>query len=524
MILQEAVRLHKSGKWQEAEQKYRQFLQHQPAHPDALHLLGVLLHQKGESHTALRFIQKAISENSHQPLYFNNLGMVLAAMDRDREALAAFTQAINLKSDYAEAYNNRGNIFKRLSDLPAALSDYNNALHFEPRFAEALNNRGTVFHQQGKLKEALEDYETALKIRPEYAQAFNNRGITLQEQGKTTEALTAFDRALQINPDYVDARWNRALALLLTGNFQKGWQEFEWRWMKKEFAAQKKNLPQPFWDGSALNGRTLFLYSEQGAGDNIQFIRFVSMIEKSGGQIIMECEESLASLFATVPGIDRIINPGDPVPDFHVHLPLLSMPHILKITPDIFPAAVPYLFPAPFPYRLPAAPNQIKVGFLWAGNPRHKNDKNRSIDIHHFSYLFNVANIRFFSLQVGERKQDLAQLNPARKLNDLSAKLTDYSLTAAAIKQLDLVISVDTSVAHLAGAIGARVWVLLPFAPDWRWMLHREDSPWYPTMRLFRQPAPGDWAAVFRKLKKELEAFRNSILRKKATSQTEQGK
>ena len=341
-------------------------------------------------------------------------------------------------------------------------------------------------------------YQRALSINPEYAKAHSNLGVAYSDLGDLDKSIASYRRALEISPGFPEAHWNYAQVLLLKGRFEQGWIEYEWRWKWKDFPSLKRNFAQPLWDGSNLNGRTILLHCEQGLGDSIQFIRYAPMVARLGGRVVVECPPQLKRLFQGVSGIDRLAGHHGELPTFDVQAPLLSLPHIFKTDLETIPNTVPYLSPPSEPLINLERGDGVRVGMVWAGKPTHIGDIKRSVDLGHFTTIANMEGCIFYSLQVGERRQDIGQHDLNESLIDLGEDLADFAVTASAIEQLDLVISIDTAVAHLAGALGKPVWTLLPHMPDWRWMLDREDTPWYPTMRLFRQKKAGDWEGVFR--------------------------
>lgn len=491
-----------------AGQAFTQALRLRPEYPDALNSLGKIYQKKGLIEKALACFDETIV---HKPDYaeaYLNRGSILTAENRIDEALADYDRAVEIKPNYAEAHYNRGVVLQKKGRYREALAAYEKALANNPDYTEALNNYGIILFETGRIPEAVSAFTRALKIEPGYVEALNNRGSAYREAGDLKKALKDLNRAINISPDYGEAHWNRAIVLLLQGDFKNGWRDFEWRWQKKDFATPKRHFVQPLWDGNPLHNQTLLIHTEQGAGDSIQFIRYIPVIAKSGGKIIVECEKSLLKLFSTIPEISLLIEKGKRIPHFDVQAPLLSLPYIMKTGIDSIPHQIPYLFPDASAIDLYPDPECKNIGIVWAGNPKHKNDKNRSVDFHYFADLFRIKRTKFYSLQAGPRGADCKTFATTGLIRDLREFLTDYAATASVIRQLDLIISVDTSVAHLAGALGMQIWTLLPFAPDWRWMTERDDSPWYPTMRLFRQPAPGDWNSVFDKVKNELERFK----------------
>jgi len=319
--------------------------------------------------------------------------------------------------------------------------------------------------------------------------------------GRIDEAIAACRQAIALNPDYAEFHFNLALSLLTSGDFQQGWEEYEWRWKCKEFPSPARDFAQPQWDGCPLEGRTLLLHTEQGHGDALQFIRYFPLVEQRGGKILIECYAELQRLFRTTAGRCQVVVRGQPLPAFDLHSPLLSLPRVFGTNLANIPNTVPYLRADPedagrWQRRLADDSALVKVGLAWAGRPTHTNDRNRSIKLARLAPLGQLPGVRFFSLQKGEVAAEAKTPPPGMELVDWTEELKDFAETAALIANLDLVVAVDTAVVHLAGAMGKPVWVLLPFGSDWRWLLERQDSPWYPSMRLFRQSRIGDWDSV----------------------------
>jgi len=514
--LMEAARHHQAGRLEEAARLYDQVLKSSPRHPDALHLLGLIAYQKGDLDRAESLIGKAIEISPENPAYSNNLGNVFVALQRAQEACALFRRATELKPDYAEAHNNLGNALQKLGQWEEAVAAYQHALAMRPRYAEAHCNLGSALRKQGRLEQARTSYERALECKPDYATAFSNLALVLHEQAKYEEALPYYDKALALDPDHAEAHANRAVLLLLLGRFEEGWREYEWRWKVDGFTSSPRDLGRPLWDGSELTGETILLHAEQGLGSAIQFVRYVSLVAKRGGQVILECPRPLFGLFSsltegTPAPVKKLIVRGEPLPDFEIQAPLMSLPRILGTTVDTIPGTVPYLVADPAAaaaWRERLGPSaRPRVGVVWAGNPAHVNDRNRSMPASNLIPLLENAEGSFLSLQMGVAAQDGVRL-PAGKIKDVGTKIGDFADTAAIIANMDLVISVDTAVAHLAGAMGRPTWMLVPHVPEWRWLLDRPDTPWYPTMRLIRQRAPGDWHELMNRVIEDLAAFK----------------
>ena len=368
-------------------------------------------------------------------------------------------------------------------------------------------NLGNAFQKQGKLEKSVQVYQKAIQIQPDYADAYYNLGNAFQKQGKLEKSTQALQKAIQIQPDYADAHFNLAMLLLLQGQFVEGWEKYEWRW-DSSLQSQKRNFKRPLWDGTSLSGKSILIYAEQGFGDSIQFARYIDLFPDTA-TIIVACQPELKSLLKSIDRIGTLVTKGEDIPNFDFHAPIVSLPHIFGTVLETIPAKIPYLYPdknSDFEI-LSDDERDLKVGITWAGSPTHINDRNRSISLNDFKCLLDIEGCEFFSLQVGEHHRDIKQCGYSRIIKDLGKQFTTFHHTASVILQLDLVISVDTAVAHLAGALGKPVWTLLPFVPDWRWMLNRSDSPWYPSMTLFRQRKRGDWHSVFQEIRLTLTQY-----------------
>ena len=316
--------------------------------------------------------------------------------------------------------------------------------------------------------------------------------------------MSCFNKALSLNPDHADCQWDRALTLLEDGKLKDGFEAYESRWNLDR--NPRRDLGKPLWDGRELKGKTVLVTHEQGFGDMIQFARYLPMVKARGGTVIVEVQPELARLMSTVAGVDRAINRGQPLPEFDFYLPMMSLAHVFETDAGSIPADVPYLAaPDPQAVQLPANLGSMKrIGIAWAGRPTHRNDRNRSTGFRHFIELLGLPGVSMFSLQKGPASSEIAELGCESLVTDLGGRLKDFADTAAVVSQLDLIVTVDTALAHLAGALGKPVWIALPFAPDWRWMRGRSDSPWYPSARLFRQKRPGAWEGVFGDIRRAL--------------------
>jgi tetratricopeptide (TPR) repeat protein len=440
----------------------------------------------------------ALQRDPHCAGAWNNLGNVLHALGRQAESVRAYRQAIALAPDYAVAHNNLGVGLKSQARLAEAESSLREAIRIHPGYPEAWNNLGNVLRLQDRNAEAVAALTEAVRLNPSNADAWTNLGVAQQADNRLPEALAALTRATELAPAMAEAQWNLAIAQLLSGDLRRGFAGYESGF--RTGARPARSLPMPRWAGEPLAGKRLLVWAEQGFGDSFQFVRFLPLLKARGATVILECQKGLKGVLAGCPGADAVVEAADSPAhyascDFHV--PLMSLPALLGTTPGTIPP--PGLAPDParvdaWRARLPATGR--RVGIVWAGRPQHQNDRNRSCPLAAFAPLAAVPGVTLVSLQKGEGAEQLARFAHRERVLDLGATLVDFADTAAVISNLDLVITVDTSVAHLAGALGRPVWVLLPFAPDWRWLLARDDSPWYPSARLFRQSAPGDWDGV----------------------------
>lgn len=437
----------------------------------------------------------------------NNLGAALADLGRLGEAVACYEQAIRIKPALPEAHYNLGNLFRLAGQAEHAVACYARALRLRPEFAEGHNNLGIVLRRLGRFSEAMTSLRRALELRPGYPAALVNLGLALADTGRFAEALIHYEEVLARDPAHADAHHNRALAWLTLGEWERGWPEYHWRWRTAEF--RQPPYPQPVWDGSPLAGRTILLYTEQGSGDILQSVRFASAVKARGGTVVLAAPERLHPLLATAPGVDRLVPRDDPQPAGDVQHALMSLPARLGTTVNTTPAEVPYLHADPARRERWGAELRaiegLKVGIAWRGSPNMlPYDLRRSIPLEQFEPLARVDGVRLVSLQVGAGAEELGSLGGRFPVLDLAARFDEsagaFLDTAAVIEHLDLVVTCDTAIAHLAGTLGVPTWVALPSVPDWRWLLDGETTPWYPTVRLFRQPGADAWLDVFARM------------------------
>ncbi len=427
--------------------------------------------------------------------------------ERLDDAIGAYNRLLAFAPRYLAAYNNLGVALRRTNRFAEAVACYRRSLEFEPDNAQALSNLGNALKDLHRLDEAIAALRRAAALKPDDAGILYNFGIALKDAGRLDEALALYARAAKLRPEDPDIPWDIALALLTKPDFARGWPAYEARWGLKDNPPPK--LAQPRWDGSPLDGRRILVTSEQGFGDSLQFARFFPKVKALGGHVIAETREPLARLLASVDGVDEVAPRDKPLPPFDVHVPLLSLPLLFKTDLARLPGRVPYLAaPAGLDQKfrdfLAPAAGRLKVGLVWSGSTTFKNNRNRATSLESLLGLLEVPGVAFVSLQKGPPKAELDACGCRGLILDADPLLDDFADTAALIGELDLVIMTDSAVAHLAGALGKPVWVLLCFAADWRWLKDRDDSPWYPSLRLFRQKTPGRWDDVFARVKAEL--------------------
>lgn len=527
-----ALSCHQRGDLARARDLYRELLVAEPGHASALHGLGVIAYQERRLDEALEFLRQATDADQVHAEAWLALGAVLAAKGQPGQALDAYDRVIQIRPDLPEAHNNRGNALRSLGRQPEAEASYRRALELRPDFPQAERNLATTVHEHGRgvdaiealrqaageqpgsaeaqhalgkvlcksgrFREALPYLAAALRIEPDRAFAHHDLGTALKRLGRLVEAEASLVEAVQSNPEFADSHVNLATLWLTMGDLERGWREYEWR--RRLPGQSLRSFPQPEWDGAPLEGKTILLQAEQGVGDSLHFIRYAPLVRARGGRVVVAAPSRLHGILSTCPGIDLIADDGAS-PPFDVHASLMSLPRLLGTTLDSIPAEVPYLRPDPnlverWRGRLGALPGQ-RVGICWQGNPRHPDDAERSFPLAALEPVARVPGVRLVNLQHGHGLGQLAKCSfPVETLGDGLDAAGAFTDTAAVVSLLDLVVTADTSLAHLAGALGAPVWIALARIPDWRWMLDRSDSPWYPSARLFRK-ATDDWASVF---------------------------
>jgi len=417
------------------------------------------------------------------------------------EAVQGYGRVLRSRPYSAELHNNIGVALRSMGKLEAAIAHYRTALALEPGNPALHTNLGNALRGANRLDEALEHQINAVRLDGNYAEGFHNLGINLRELGRIEEALACFYRVLQLRPDDGRAKVEIATTRLMRGELEQGFAEFEARRTQPDY--NPPDLKQPVWQGEDLTGRTLLIYPEQGLSEALMFARFVPLLRQRGARVIMLCQPLLRDLFRLLPDIDIVVAEGDPLPGYDLHSSMLSLPYRLGVQATAIPAPVPYLqAPAKARIRVGSlARTKLKVGLFWAAMPGQLADRQRSIALEHFLGLIESPDVLFFSLQGGAPQKDLDRLQAHTVLPDVGRGIFDFAEAASVLTQIDLLITIDAPIAHLAGGMGVPVWTLLPYVADWRWMIGRSDSPWYPSMRLFRQPRPGDWDSVFTALR-----------------------
>ncbi len=547
-MLDDALQLHQKGRLCEAGRLYQRILAINPRHPDCLHLLGMIAYREGDLERAANLIREAIAINSKGTSYYANLGTVRQAQGKWEEAELLYRFALTLKPDLAEvhvnlgnvllacgkldgsvacyeraltllptcaeAYNGLGNVRQKKGQLDAAIACYEQALVIKPDYAEVYYNLGGACRDQNKLHEAVTCYQEALIINPEYAEAYYNLGNVLREQGKLADASAKYKSALTLRPHYEKAGFAEALIQLLQGDFATGWHNFERRWHSTDHDTPKRPYQQPAWAGEKLSSGSLLIWCEQGIGDEVMFAGLIPDVIRTGNRCILDCDARLKALFSrSFPGVSVVPGCGpDNYPELEIvsQLPIGSLPGLFRSASAAFAATTsPYLIANPSArkrLRARYADGRRLVGLAWY-TKNTETGRARSIDLSLLAPLFTRSGIRWLSLQYGDPgklQNEIAAAGAPVLIDRTVDQLSNLDLFAAQITAMDLVITIDNSTAHLAGALGVPVWVLLPFAPDWRWLLDREDCLWYPNMHLFRQTEPGNWQSVVEKVRSSL--------------------
>lgn len=512
-LLRQAEAAYDQGALDEARRLCGSLLERRPDESRALCLMAAIAADAGLTEEGLNWTRRAAAADPASASPHFVAGRLWQGAGRLPEAEASYRRAVELQPAHARAHNNLGSVLQMQGRLEAALIAYRRALDLDPGLPQANQNYASIVRDAGALERAANDYLRHTQANPNDALAFNDLGNTLRELGRHDEALAAYGQALALNPELAEAHFSRSFVQLLLGDYAAGWKEYEWRWRIPAFNAPARRFARPIWDGGALAGGTVLLHAEQGLGDTLQFVRYAPLVAQRCAQVVLECQPELKGLMQGVAGVHRVIAQGEALPAFGEHAPLMSLPGIFGTTLDRVPWNGPYLHAnagrrAAWQDAMPSDRKRLKVGLVWAGRPQQWDDRKRSISLAMLAPLAGAGDVTFFSLQKGAAAAEASAPPAGMKLVDVSARIADFSDTAALASLLDLVITIDTSVAHLAGAMGLPVWVLTAHAPDWRYHLGRDDNPWYPSMRLIRQERDGDWSGAIGRV---AEALRRRV-------------
>jgi tetratricopeptide (TPR) repeat protein len=499
-----------TGRPADAIEALSSLLKRHPQHVNAIVSLCELLTQQGRIAEAESGFQFALSLAPQRADVHVGMGVVLTEKKQLTAACEQFQQAVKLDPSSAAAYSNLGNAQRELGDFDAALTSLERAVQIDPQHVSALANMGSLCLDRRQTIQAQSYFQQALEYDANYAHAQIGMASILTLEGKTPAAAELLRQVVEREPQLVQAQINLAMLELMMGDWKSGFARYEWRWRVPSVSL--RTFPQPAWDGAPAPDKTLLLCCEQGIGDTLQFCRYATEARRRVGRVVLEAPRFLHRLLERTPGIDALVTSDQGFTQFDCHLSLLSLPRIFQTTPETVLASVPYLQAEPtkktqWQSRLPPT-QEFRIGVIWRGNPKHRGDRERSVELEWFASLAGIENVRLFGLQKEQVSEELARTANHFTVVDLAAELDNegdaFVDTAAVMQQLDLVISVDSAPAHLAGALGVPVWLLLSYLADWRWLESREDTPWYPNMRLFRQPTLGNWAPVFERLSKEL--------------------
>jgi tetratricopeptide (TPR) repeat protein len=537
------IALLEGGDLVQAQAVFEAVLVAVPKHFDALHLSGIIAAQSGEYVPAHKWFLQALEVNPKSAQAHGNCGVALYELGQFPEALAHYDAAIRIAPDFSQAHCNRGNALRQLQKVNDAIASYNQAIALQPQYAAAFYNRGVAlqeaeqlfaaiesycqalalephnaqthfnlgdaYHACVQLELALSCYDKAITLVPSYADAYNNRGLVLRDLGRLDEAVISFSQAIAQDPRHADAHLNMGLTFLLSGDFQSGWELYEWRWKTKGTNLAIPNFEQKMWMGhSSLENKTILIHGEQGLGDALQFCRYLAHLKNRGARVLLAVHHSLRALLETLDGVDAFINKGEALPPFDFHCPLLSLPMALLTDLDSIPKSPAYLRADPkkvseWAMRL-GVKTKPRIGVVWSSTSKFKGDAQRSMTFSQFQQALPPSDFQYICLQKEIKESDLLSFSERQDVAFYGDQLHDFSDTAALVENLDLIISTCTSVPHLSGAMGKPTWVILGHVPDWRWMLHRDDSPWYPSVKLYRQDASWQWDAVVDRVRQDL--------------------
>jgi len=499
-------------RYAEAVAAYDAALAQRPDYAEAWYNRGLALHEIKDYAEAIKSYRQALAFKPGYADAYNTCGLALKESGDLAAAVESYDKAITLNPALSEAWNNRGIALYDQQKYAEALESYDRAIALAPDTAKAWNNRAAALDYLRRYGEALESYDRAVALDPSFADAWSNRGVTLTDVGRRAEALQSYEKAIAAHPEHADAHWNMSLCFLQLGDFKKGWAGHEWRWKVTSLSLEPRTFPQPLWLGEEPpRDKTILLHADQGFGDALQFARYAKLLHDRGARVLLEVRKALVSLMSGLDGVSQVIAYGEPLPKFDMHCPLGSLPRAFDSDAASIPFSGGYLRGSDErreKWRSILGPRtKPRVGLAWSGNRKHKNDHNRSIALADLAQALPEG-FEYIALQKEVSGADQAGLRSGPAIRIFGAELEDFSDTAALCELMDVTVSVDTSVVHLAGALARPVWVLLPFNPDWRWLLERTDSPWYDTARLYRQERAGDWQGVLEKVRADLEKLR----------------
>ena len=527
-MIQLALKYHREGKYQPAESIYRQILKDDPSNVQILNYLGNVYQDQQKYDEALDCYKSAIQSNPSYAGSYYHLGIVSEARGHLEQARQYYEQGIQYDPAFTGSYNNLGNVYRKLDRTDEAIPYFQKAIEVHPSFWGSYYNLGEVYQSRVLDAEAMACYQKVLQLNPHHIGSMNNLAIILLERKQIKESLSYCQKAINVIPDYAEPHLTKALIMLLTENFEEGWKEYEWRWKTRDAEPWRRAFAQPVWNGLPLKGKALFVYAEQGVGDEIMFASCIPDVISDSETCIVECDRRLVPLFSrSFPKARVLEKRGDAdlvsgdqqaLPFFDLVIAIGSLPLYFRRNLTCFPDRRFYLVPDQkkvdeWNEKMNSLPDGLRVGLSWKGGKDPRERTIRSIDLELWKEILHLKGITFINLQYGSSEEEIAELSESLHVNIYNWKDADplqyLDNFAAQIAALDLVISVDNATVHMAGALGVPVWTLLPYSPNWRWMLDRKDTPWYPTMKLFRQPAFGDWDTVMTKVSEELEKIRS---------------
>ena len=496
------------GKLERAKVSYLLALAHDPSYTDAHFNLGNVHYAQKEYAEALGSYRRALKTGKPQADLYNSLGVTYLALHDVISAKTCLLQAIELDAQFPDAFYNLGNALTKEREYTLALRCFKSALALRSDYAQALYNLGATQHKLGDLRAAVETYRRTLRLKPDDREVRNNLADALTLQGDR-DGLALFEKLIAEQPSSADAHFNASTAFLLHGDYTRGWEEYEWRWKSARFASMKRHFPFPVWRGESLDGSSILVYAEQGFGDTIQFARYLPLLASLGARVYFQVQPALKRLMATIPGVVRCFSDDEPVPNASYHCALMSLPCLFKTTLQSIPQPLRFRprLDRPTSASTSDSDRHVRIGLVWAGNPEHQYDHLRSLPLANFLPLTKVDHVDFVSLQKGPAAIKATQVLFPNGILHACAEAADFADTVEIIEQLDLVVAVDTAVAHLAATMGKPVWLLLRCIPEWRWGLSSSTSPWYPTLTLFRNPFGTDWQILMNSLSSELAAF-----------------